>query len=147
MELKLYFEADKIMIKRFFSVLLTVVIFLNYGISALAFERIQGAIKSNPLTIEKMIVADGSAVLDIKMSRLSESKSGILSFKAERESALTVIVANNQLRGPLPSSMKIVSENPFELPSKMGSSSNQLVLEVMPFGNHYELAIRDGNTG
>lgn len=137
------------MVKTILVALLTFSVFLSSGSGVLAIERInQSVSKSNPATIEKMIVADGNIAMNVNMSRLNgDARTSVLRFDAEQNSPLTVIVTDNQLRGPLPSSMRIVSQNPFELPVKMNSSSDVLAVEVMPFGEHYELAVRDQRTG
>jgi hypothetical protein len=136
------------MLKTILVALLSFSIFFSSGTAVLAVENNQSTTKSNPVTIEKMIVAGGDIAMNVNMDQLNGGKrAGVLRFNAAQNSPLTVIVTNNYLRGPLPSSMRITTPNPFELPVKMNASAGNLVVEVLPFGNHYELAVRDGNTG
>lgn len=136
------------MLKTILVALLSFNVFFSNGTAVLAVERSQSVAKSNPVTIEKMIVADGSIAMNINMDRLNGGKkSSVLRFDAIQDSPLTIIVTDKVLRGPLPSSMRIISQSPFELPVKMNASAGDLVVEVMPFGNHYELTVRDQKTG
>lgn len=136
------------MLKTILVALLSFNVFFSNGTAVLAVERSQSVAKSNPVTIEKMIVADGSIAMNINMDRLNGGKkSSALRFDAIQDSPLTIIVTDKVLRGPLPSSMRIISQSPFELPVKMNASAGDLVVEVMPFGSHYELTVRDQKTG
>src|ERR1700694_5041393 len=68
--------------------------------------------KSNDIqteTVEKLIVASGSATIDIDLNRLNDavpaterSKPQILSFALAPDSFFTIIVTNDILRGPEP---------------------------------------------
>src|SRR5688572_26475694 len=84
-------------------------------------------------TIKKMIVADGSVAMDVDLGRLGHGRKGanrsVLNFETERNTFFTVIVYNDELRGALPSSMKLVPQNLSALPAKMAASSQQLVVE------------------
>ncbi|HMS43476.1 MAG TPA: hypothetical protein PKE69_24820, partial [Pyrinomonadaceae bacterium] len=136
------------MLKTILVALLLFSVSFSNGTAVLAVERNQSTTKSNGVTIEKMIVAGGNIAMNVNMNRLNGGRNtSVLRFDAAQDSPLTVIVTDNRLRGPLPSSMRITTQSPFELPTKMNASAGNLVVEVMPFGNHYELAIRDGNTG
>ncbi|HEX8736403.1 MAG TPA: carboxypeptidase-like regulatory domain-containing protein [Pyrinomonadaceae bacterium] len=93
--------------------------------------------------------------MDLNLSRLNgtgsvgkeSGRSTALRFDAERDSFFTIIVSNNQLRSLLPSSMALIPQNSTMLPAKLNGSSGQLVLESMPFGEHYSLVVRDAKTG
>lgn len=103
-------------------------------------------------TFEKMIVANGSVAMELNLNRLSgagakESRSSVLRFDAEQNSFFTVIVFNNELRGPLPGSMRIIPQNSVALPTKLNASYGQLVVESLPWGGPYDLVVRDANTG
>ncbi len=137
------------MLKTILVALLLFTVSFSNGAAVLAVESNQSTTKSNGVTIEKMIVAGGNIAMNINMDRLNGGrKTGVLRFDAVQDSPLTVIVTDNRLRGPLPSSMRIVTQSPFELPMKMNASANDLVVEVLPFGgSHYELAVRDQRTG
>lgn len=102
--------------------------------------------------LEKMIVAEGSVTMDIDLNQLNGkgakgARTSELRFDIERNAFFTVIVFNNELRGPLPSTMPLISQSADALPEKLNASRGQLVLENMPIGGPYELTIRDGKTG
>lgn len=104
-------------------------------------------------TLEKMIVANGNVAMNLDLNRLNgnRSRSGlgssVLRFEAERNSFYTVMVFNNELRGPLPGSMGLIPQTSANLPSRLNASYKQLVLETTDFGSQYELVIRDAKTG
>ncbi|HZH34094.1 MAG TPA: hypothetical protein VEX64_04590, partial [Pyrinomonadaceae bacterium] len=101
-----------------------------------------------------MIVSSGNVTMDINLnrfnrgdSRAKESSPSVLRFDAERDSFFTVIVFNNELRGPLPSTMALIPQNSASLPAKLNASYQNLILENMPLAEPFELAVRDGVTG
>lgn len=102
-------------------------------------------------TLEKMIVANGSVTMDLDLSRLNgtgkKSRTGVVRFDVERNAFFTILVLNDELRGPLPSSMAIVPQNTVALPGKLNESFRQLVVENMDWGTGADLVIRDGRTG
>lgn len=105
-------------------------------------------------TLEKMIVANGSVSMELDLNRLNGSRTGAkntrtndIRFQIERDSFFTVLVFNNELRGPLPSAMKLIPQSSAALPGKLNASFNQLVVENMSWGGQFELAVRDGKTG
>jgi hypothetical protein len=102
-------------------------------------------------TLKKMIVSSGTAAIDLNMSRLGArtkgAKTSELLFDAERDSFFSVIVFNDELRGPLPSSMRIIPQDRASLPGKLGESYDNLIVESMPIGGPYEMTVRDGRTG
>jgi hypothetical protein len=102
-------------------------------------------------TLEKMIVANGSVTMDLDLTRLNGSarrtRSSVVRFDVERNSFFTVLVMNDELRGPLPSSMAIIPQNTVALPGKLNASFRQLVVENMEWGGQSDLVIRDGKTG
>jgi hypothetical protein len=109
---------------------------------------------NNTGTLEKMIVANGNVIIDMDLNRLNgtrsrgaESKSNELRFDVETNSFFTIIVFNKDLRGPLPGSMKIIPQSSAALPAKLNNSLQQLVIENTPWGEQYELVIRDMKTG
>src|SRR6187401_1773398 len=74
------------------------------------------AAESDTGTIEKMIVASGGATLDLDLQRLAGSvatgtKPASLRFDLERDSFLTALVFNGELRGPLPGSARLSPVN------------------------------------
>ncbi|MEZ5429076.1 MAG: carboxypeptidase-like regulatory domain-containing protein [Pyrinomonadaceae bacterium] len=105
-------------------------------------------------TLEKMIVASGNVAMEINLNRLNgkssrakESRPTVLRFDAERGSFFSITVFNNELRGPLPGSMRLIPLDSVDLPAKLNASRDQLVVESTPWGEPFELVIRDGKTG
>jgi hypothetical protein len=97
-----------------------------------------------------MIVANGSVVVDLDLplsGRRSAKTRSTLRFDAENDSFFTVLVFNDDLRGPEPSSMNLLPQSAVALPGKLGASYQQLMLENLPWGGNHELAIRDAKTG
>src|SRR4029077_7861798 len=79
-------------------------------------------------TFEKMIVANG--VVTMNLQRLGAAKqSNIARFNVAPDSFFTLLVFNNQLRGPVPSTMALTAQNAAALPSFLRSSANQLMIE------------------
>src|SRR5216110_1574875 len=74
----------------------------------------QGAIagsRGESGTIEKMIVANGTATVDLDLARLNGKGSRqSLRFAVGPEAFFTIQVFNNEFRGPLPSSMDLAPE-------------------------------------
>jgi len=110
--------------------------------------------EGNTGTLEKMIVANGSVAMELDLNRLNvngagakKSTPGVLRFNVERDAFFTVLVFNKELRGTLSGSMKIIPENSAALPAKLNASFQDLVVEKTPWGEQYELVIRDGKTG
>lgn len=134
--------------------LLPLIAFFGNGSNLLLSGLNQHGPKRDSGTLEKMMVESGSVALDFNLNRLNGSglrgkKSGPseLRFDVERDSFFTVIVFNDELRGPLPGSMGLIPLGTAVLPAKLKNSYQQLVIENMPFGSPYELVIRDGKTG
>ena len=104
-------------------------------------------------TLEKMIVASGSVAMDLNLNRLNgtgrskASKTTELRFEVERDSFYTIVVFNGELRGPMPSSMRLIPQGSASLPEKLNASYENLIVETMPVGSPYELTLRDGRTG
>ena len=105
-------------------------------------------------TLQKLIVSSGSITLDVDVNRLNGN--GVtattlqtLHFDVAPNSFFPVLVFNDALRGPLPGSMQLVlpARAVPGLPAALAASLKQLVIEKMPSGNGFDLAIRDGKTG
>lgn len=104
--------------------------------------------------LERMIVASGVVAMNVNLRQVGGTRSapkvvsqGSLRFEVEPNSFFTILVFNDEMRGPVPSSMKIVPQNSAALPTGLKASSGQLVVESMPWGGPFELAVRDGKTG
>ena len=101
--------------------------------------------------LEKMIVANGSAAMNIDLNRLngvdSRSRITTLRFAAVPDSFFTILVLNNELRGPLPSSMGLLPQDVAAPPAPLSAVYHQLVVESTEWGEPFELVVRDGKTG
>ena len=101
--------------------------------------------------LEKMIVANGSAAMDIDLNRLSgvdsQSRMTALRFTAVPNSFFTILVLNDELRGPLPSSMGLVPQNAAAVPAPLSALYRQFIVETTEWGEPFELVVRDGKTG
>ncbi|MCU0238988.1 MAG: hypothetical protein MUC29_06065, partial [Pyrinomonadaceae bacterium] len=118
-------------------------------------------IESNPQnqeavsgTLEKLIVENGSATIDLNLETLNgvgskQNKEDLkaIRFSAKENSFFTIIVFNGELRGALPSSMEIIPNDLGEVPANLGSSVQKFVVESLPFGEHYDLVVRDQESG
>ncbi len=105
-------------------------------------------------TLEKMIVATGSVAMDLDLSRLNgiasgtkDSKLDTLRFEASPNSFFTILVFNNELRGPQPGSLGLIKRSSVILPEALNASSNRLVVEKIDSTEPFELVVRDGTTG
>ncbi|PYK41800.1 MAG: hypothetical protein DME60_01540, partial [Verrucomicrobia bacterium] len=103
-------------------------------------------------TLEKMIVASGSVAMDVDLNRLNgissaTAKSETLRFAVAANSFFPVLVFNEVLRGAEPGSIALIAQNSATLPAALSASLNQLVVEKLPSGEAFDLAVRDGKTG
>ncbi|MFN0278154.1 MAG: hypothetical protein ACKVRN_06065 [Pyrinomonadaceae bacterium] len=120
---------------------------IAFGVSA---QDIAGSgIESG--TFEKMIVANGNVTMEVDVNRLSganaSARKTTLGFSAVEDTFFAILVLNGELRGPVPSSMEITPSRNVTLPAPLNASYRQLVIESLPWGGNYELAVRDKNTG
>ena len=142
------------MLKTIFIALISFNVLFSNSTGNIVTDLTQNSPKDNSGTLEKMIVATGNVAMDLDLNRLNgnssgvkQQKSSLLRFDTERNSFFTVLVFNDELRGPLPSSMKLIPQNSATLPAKLNASYQQLVVESMEWGGQYDLAVRDGKTG
>jgi hypothetical protein len=104
-------------------------------------------------TLEKMIVASGSVSMDIDLDRLNgisstTQKLKTLDFGVKPNSFFTVLVFNNVLRSAeVGAAVSLIPQSATSLPSALSNSLNQLVIEKLPRGAAFDLAVRDGKTG
>src|SRR5437870_10257796 len=103
-------------------------------------------------TLEKMIVASGSVAMDVDLNRLNgvnsaTAKPETLRFTVAANSFFPVVVFNHVLRGAEPGSLALIPQNSATLPAALSASLNQLVVEKLPSGEAFDLAVRDGKTG
>ena len=101
-------------------------------------------------TIEKLIAANAIVTMDVDLARLNgkaNAKSETLRFSAASDSFFTILVHDNNLRGPLPGSLSLLAGNAANLPAGMSASAKDLVFERTPFESEHEFVVRDGKTG
>lgn len=117
----------------------------------------QGAVagpKGETGILEKLVAADGSVAIDLNVNQLngkaSKSRKGAqntLRFDVAPGAFFTSIAFNDEFRGNLPGTLKLVAKNSVSLPAKLSASHDNLVVETLPWGGQYEMVIRDGKTG
>ncbi len=102
-------------------------------------------------TFEKMIVANGNVTMEVDLNRLNgagaSARKTTLTFSAVEDTFFSILVLNGELRGPVPSSMEIMPRNNAAVPASLRASYRQLIIESLPWGGQYEMAVRDKNTG
>lgn len=134
---------------------------LGIVISALALSLVAGLVffsqqasmgkNGETGTVEKMIVAGGTATMDMNVTALngakSRSRESSLRLDAARDTFFSILVYNGELRAMLPSAMELAAANNIELPAKLGDARQNLIIEVSPLGAPYELVVRDSRDG
>ncbi len=145
---------SEIMLKTILISLLSLLVLSSSGSNQLLTGLNKKGQESSTGTLEKMIAASGSVSMELNLNRLNDGASGAkearstpLRFDAEKDSFFTVLVFNNELRGPLPSSMALTPRGSAALPAKLSASYQQLVLENTSWGETFDLVVRDGKTG
>src|SRR6266852_9570022 len=68
-------------------------------------------------------------------------------FRSAANSFFPILVFNDVLRGAEPGSIALIPQNSATLPAALSASLNQLVVEKLPSGEAFDLAVRDGKTG
>jgi hypothetical protein len=141
------------MLKTILVALLPLLILFSNG-SDRSFTKTSQNTNQDTGTLEKMIVADGSVAMDLNLNRLNgtttrakESSSNSLKFDVEKSSFFKALVFNGEFRGLQPSTMELIPRGQANLPTKLSSSYNQLMVENVGWGGPYELVIRDARTG
>ncbi len=113
-------------------------------------------------TLQKMIVENASVTMQLDLNGLRGSGSLVarpvtLHFAAASNSFFPVLVFNDLLRGLQPGSMALALQNSSSagvnapgyshLPAALRPSLKRLVVEKLPSGQGFDLAVRDSNTG
>ncbi len=103
-------------------------------------------------TLQRMIAENGSITMDLDLNGLNGNGSLVarpvrLNFAVAANSFFSILVFNDLLRGPEAGSMAPVPQNVMALPSTLGASINQLVVEKLPAGGQFDLAVRNAKTG
>src|ERR1700751_1830458 len=102
--------------------------------------------------LQKMIVESGTATMKLDLNRLNGisvalQKQEPLRFDIAGNSFFSILVFNDLLRGPEQGSMALIPQEPTVLSSLPGPSWNRLLLEKLPSGGGFDLAVRDAETG
>ena len=103
-------------------------------------------------TLQKMIVENGSVTMDLDLNRLNGINSASQSlqeahFAVGANSFFPILVFNDLLRGATPGTMALIPQSVPTFSGALGASFNRLVVEKLPSGQGFDLAVRDGNTG
>jgi hypothetical protein len=103
-------------------------------------------------TLQKMIVASGSATMDIDLNRINgisstTGKLETLHFAVAPNSFFPVLVFNNVLRGPEPGSMGLVPQNSVALPAALTASLKRLAIEKLGWSDRFDITVRDAMSG
>ena len=129
-------------------------LFLLFGPIAIGSSHTEKSAASQSIsgTLEKMIAENGSITMDLDLNGLNGNGSLVarpvrLNFAVAANSFFSILVFNDQLRGPEAGSMALVPQNVMALPSTLGASINQLAVEKLPAGGQFDLAVRNATTG
>jgi len=106
-------------------------------------------------TLQKMIVENASVTMQLDLNALNGSNSLVarpvtLQFSVAANSFFPILVFNDLLRGVKPGSMALIPSRSGgipAIPSKLGASLKQLVVEKRSSGQGSGLAVRDSKTG
>jgi len=112
-------------------------------------------------TLQKMIVETGSVTMQVDLDRLNGSaattgKLETVHFAVGANSFFSILVFNDLLRGAEQGSMALVPQySPaagvtapgYSLPVPLHESIDQIVVEKLPSGEPFDLAVRDAKTG
>src|SRR5262249_17330914 len=101
--------------------------------------------------LQKMIVENGTVSMELDLNRLngigSAPQSAVhLQFAVAANSFFSILVFNDLLRGPEQGSMALVPQQSIVLPSLLGASIKQLIVEKLPSGERFDLAVGDAKT-
>src|SRR6476659_396536 len=107
-------------------------------------------------TLQKMIIENGSVTIDLDVNQLNGIGSApgrptTLQFAVAANSFFPILVFNELLRSQEPGSMSLIPTGAntasYGLPSALRASLKQLVIQKLPSGEAFDLAVRDGKTG
>ncbi len=107
-------------------------------------------------TLQKMIIENGNVTLDLDLNQLNgigsaPGRTTTLQFSVAANSFFTILVFNELLRGLEPGSMALIpargNASGYILPAVLHASLKQLVIQKLPSGEAFDLAVRDGKTG
>ena len=123
-------------------------------------------------TLQKMIVENGSVTMQLDLNRLNGTNSAVeagvspanslysqparlplqLHFATAANSFFSILVFNDQLRGPEPGSIALipstgVNDPGYSLPMPLAASLKQLVVEKLSPDAPFDFAVRDARSG
>jgi hypothetical protein len=140
------------------------------GVSAqAASQTARSAVATSPPTgtLQKMIVENGSVTVNLDLNRLNPESfwgaaagnSQQVHFAVAANSFFPILIFNDLFRGIEPGSMALIPveaavpaagasvSQATRLPLQLSASLNRLVVEKLPSGQGFDLAVRDSNTG
>src|SRR6266446_631753 len=135
---------------------LLLLLFLGNSSGNYAAQSKQKSSDASTGTLQKMIVESGSVTMRLDLNRLNGISSAgtpaTLHFATAANSFFSILVFNDQLRGPEPGSMALVpaagvNAPGYSLPVTLGASLKQLVIEKLSPDAPFDLAVRDGMSG
>src|SRR5256714_10290721 len=131
---------------------LLLLLFLSNGPGTYAAQSIQNSSDRPSGTLQKMIVENGSVSMSLDLNRLNGISCASQDLQQARfavgaNSFFPVLVFNDLLRGPAPGTMALVPRTIPTLHGALNASFNRLVIEKLPSGQGFDLAVRDANTG
>ena len=132
---------------------LLLLLFLGNSSGNYAAQSKQKSSDASTGTLQKMIVENGSVTMRLDLNRLNEISSiarpATLHFATAANSFFSILVFNDQLRGPEPGSIALVAEaQPAPLlPASLAASLKQLVVEKFSPDAPFDFAVRDAKTG
>ncbi len=139
------------MLKTIIVALLPFLVFFENGANQSLTEAPVPQRAANNGTLKKMITANGVVSMDLDVAKVggnnAKSPTSSVRFNIEENSFFTLLVFNDELRGPTPSSMSLIAQDSPALPSKLGSSIGQLSVENLAPTEPFEMAVRDSKTG
>lgn len=104
-------------------------------------------------TLEKMIVSEGTVLMEIDPGRFGGRRSSKaprrvqLRFDAERNSFFTMVAFENRFRDVLPSALPIIAQDAAAIPAGLSAFLKQPVIERSFPGEPYELVVRENENG
>src|SRR5438093_5284487 len=101
--------------------------------------------------LQKMIVENGTVTMELDLNRVNGIRSARqgavrVQFAVAAKSFFSILVFNDLLRGPEQGSMALIPQQSIVLPSLLGASIKQLIVEKLPSGQQFDLAVRDAKT-
>ncbi|MFN6964587.1 MAG: carboxypeptidase regulatory-like domain-containing protein [Pyrinomonadaceae bacterium] len=134
--------------------LLPLLVFFSKGSDIFRSDAVTSPSSGDSGKLEKLIVAKGSVAMDVDLNTLAPSgrrsrapRSGSLRFEVQPNSFFTVLVFNDELRGPLPSSMPLTAERSTSVGGRLGAGIGDLTIDNAGWGGAFELTVRDAKSG